>query len=316
MNRQNKKSITKVILQVIIYGIVIFFVYISLKGNLNKIEEFRIENYWYLGVAILIQAVTVFLFSHIWHLMMVLGNEKVRILDSYNVYVSSYVTRYIPGSIWAVFARAGYNKEHGVPALKSAWGWFVENVGYLIIGGLISLFALLQFGELENYSYIAIPALIIVGLLIFLNYEKLGVLFDKVVKKKLRTKYKDELETLELNLNQKLIIFVLYFLSWILYSISYFLVVLSVENIGLDKFLVLSGINALSYTLGYLSIITPSGSGVREGVMIATLQGLNIMNEVTSILVTVIARIVYIAGEVIFFLLFKGFYLLKKKNEK
>jgi hypothetical protein len=310
------KKIFKVLLQIAIYASVGLFIYLSLKGKISQVESFEIRNYWMIAGALGIQALTVFIFSHIWHLMMNFSGEKIPVVDSYDVYLSSYITRYIPGSVWAVFARAGFNKKYNVPSLKSAWGWFIENLGFLIIGGLFSLFALFKFGEFESYAYVAIPVLIAFGLLVFMNYEKFGVVFDKLVKKKLSKGVQKEVEILELSRIQKVKIFMLYVLTWVLYSIQYFMVSVAVADLSLSDFLVLTGINAISYTLGYLSIITPTGTGVREGVMIAALQGLNLVNGVQSVVLTVLARIVYVVGEVLFFAGFKLYYLIRSRNEK
>jgi hypothetical protein len=142
------------------------------------------------------------------------------------------------------------------------------------------------------------------------------VVFDKLVKKKLSKGVQKEVEILELSRIQKVKIFMLYVLTWVLYSIQYFMVSVAVADLSLSDFLVLTGINAISYTLGYLSIITPTGTGVREGVMIAALQGLNLVNGVQSVVLTVLARIVYVVGEVLFFAGFKLYYLIRSRNEK
>jgi len=244
------------------------------------------------------------------------SGEKMSIPQNIDVYINSYITRYIPGKVWAIAFRAILNKKYNVKMLKSAWGWFVENLGYLLISCFFSIFVLIRLADSELALITLIPVVLIVGILVFLNYEKLGFVFDKFIVKKLPSKYANETGVLELSIRHKLIILLLYVISWTIYSLQFFLVANSLTGIEVREVLFLAGINALAYAVGYLFIIMPSGSGIREGTMVASLNFLNIVSGVESLIIALGARLTVVLGELIFWLGFKVYYLLLKRNHE
>jgi len=315
MKKQTRKKIIKILLQIAVYCAVGIFIYLTLKDNLSEIRDFEIRNVRLLIFTTLIYSASVGLNGYIWHLIMKFSGENIKIFDSIDVYISSYITRYIPGSVWAIFARSAMNKRYKVKMLKTAWGWFVENLGYLLVGGVFSLLVLSSLFESNIVLITVIPFVIAIGTIVYLNYEKMGKLFDKIIKRKLSRNANNKSSVLSLSLNQKIIILGLYLVSWIIYSLHYYLLAYSITGVTIEYLFPLVGVNALSYVIGYISIITPSGTGVREGVMIASLNLLGLVSKVEAIVVSIVARITFVIGEVGYLVVYKVVYFLYKKYD-
>jgi len=261
MKKQTRKKIIKILLQIAVYCAVGIFIYLTLKDNLSEIRDFEIRNVRLLIFTTLIYSASVGLNGYIWHLIMKFSGENIKIFDSIDVYISSYITRYIPGSVWAIFARSAMNKRYKVKMLKTAWGWFVENLGYLLVGGVFSLLVLSSLFESNIVLITVIPFV------------------------------------------------------WIIYSLHYYLLAYSITGVTIEYLFPLVGVNALSYVIGYISIITPSGTGVREGVMIASLNLLGLVSKVEAIVVSIVARITFVIGEVGYLVVYKVVYFLYKKYD-
>ena len=95
--------------------------------------------------------------------------------------------------------------------------------------------------------------------------------------------------------------------TYFIFGVGNFFVLLSVYNIGFNEFLNLSSFFTFSLLAGYLSFITPMGLGVREGVV--TLGLSKIMTLTDAATISIFTRIVLIFSE----LLFLALVLLWKK---
>ncbi|MBN2100484.1 flippase-like domain-containing protein [Candidatus Dojkabacteria bacterium] len=312
----NKKKIVKLGLQIVIYLVVGLFMYFAVRDKVSDLKDYSISNFWLLLLSVPLFSLNVAINSWTWHTMMDFSGEKIPFMESMNVYVSSFIVRYIPGNVWAIIARAVMNKKFGVNMMKTAWGWLIENITFLMVGMLFSLFVLASVYKERPEVLIVVLIALPVCIVFLLRYELIGKLFNFLVKKKFKKYYDKNVEMLELSFRHKLTLVGMYGLSWLAYSLHYFVVVNAVTGVGIDKFFLITGINALAWSVGYMSIITPSGGGVREGIMILALTTLGIMGEVDAVVVTLIARLAFIAGELLYFAFTKLVYFLWNRNGK
>jgi len=311
----NKKKIIKVLLQIGVYGIVGVFIFLTVKDKIADIRDYQMPNLVVLFFVALIFSLNVVVNSLTWHFLMKSSGEKIPLIESVNVYVSTYILRYIPGNVWAVIARAVMNKQFGVKMIKTAWGWLIENVSFLMVGLFFSLLIFTHISTFRRELLIIVVIALPLCVLFLMRYELLGKVFDLVVKKKFKKYIGKESEVLDLSIKNKLVVVGLYSISWIFYSVHYYFLVNSIVGIDFGNILILSGINALSWSVGYLSIITPSGGGIREGTMILALTTMGLVGEVDAVVITLLARLTFVVGEIVYFGFVKLIYFFYKRNE-
>lgn len=277
------------------------FIYLTLKDSVSDVQQYHIPHPEYIAAAMIAYGAQFILNSYIWALLMNYGKEHVRVQDSVDVYVSSFVVRYIPGNVWAIAARAAMNRKHGVPAASSVWGWVIENITYLIVGMIFSIFILLKIAVLPSQIIWALVVAFPACVIFLLRYE----LIERVVRFLAGRKFPEiaqkEFERFDLTRIDRLKLMAWYSISWVLYSVHFFFVAYAVGRVEASAFLVLAGINALAWSVGYLSIITPSGTGVREGIIVFTLTTLGLATGVEAVAIALIARVSAIVTEVICF---------------
>lgn len=311
----DKKKIVKVLLQAGIYGVVLLFVFLTVKDKIVEIRDYQLPNLAVLFLGSFIFSLTVAVNSLAWHFLMKSSGEKIPLMESINVYVSTYIVRYIPGNVWAVIARAVMNKQFGVKMIKTAWGWLIENVSFLMVGLFFSLLVFTHLSSFRPELLLIVVIALPVCAIFLMRYELLGKVFDFVVKKKFEKYIGKESGVLDLSVKNKLLVVGLYSISWIFYSLHYYFLVNSIVGVDFSNVLILGGINALSWSVGYLSIITPSGGGVREGTMILALTTLGLVGEVDAVVIALLARLVFVVGELIYFGVIKLIYYFYKRNE-
>jgi uncharacterized membrane protein YbhN (UPF0104 family) len=82
-----------------------------------------------------------------------------------------------------------------------------------------------------------------------------------------------------------------YFISWILFGCAFWIFVLSIVGWGHVNFFIAACSYAVAYMVGFLAIITPSGIGVREGILVWLL-----MHDVPSGVGVIIAAVSRLIG--------------------
>lgn len=85
--------------------------------------------------------------------------------------------------------------------------------------------------------------------------------------------------------------------SWILYGGAYYLLLASLTEIPASALPMLSGVNALSFVIGYVSIVSPAGAGVREFAMTQLL--LPLVPEPVGAVLAIASRLWTIAAELL-----------------
>lgn len=300
----------------IIYGLVAVFIFSTLRDNYEEVKQYRIDKVWLLIPATLVFSVQVLANALIWNVLMRMAKQTVSTWNSIVVYISSFVIRYIPGSLWAVAARAAMNKEHGVKAIISIWGWVIENVTYMLAGLVISVLALMNVEEVPQW----VIAIVVVGIpasfLFLMRYEWVEKMVEVVRKKAFPSKAADEVVKFDLSVKDRLKLIGLFGLSWLIFSVHFYIVADAVANVSIESFFLIAGVNALAWCIGFVVIVAPSGVGIKEAVIILALPALGITGEVDAVVIALLARMTSVLGEVAIFGAVKGANLLLIRNEK
>ncbi|MBI2356872.1 flippase-like domain-containing protein [Candidatus Dojkabacteria bacterium] len=329
--KKTGKKYLKKGLQVSIYAIVIYFIVSRVSSTENIWENIHNIDTLYLGLSILVYAIQTILNAFIWFYIMKSSGEKVTLKSQIETYLDSYLMRYIPGNVVGILARGEFNRKNGVSRLKSLWGWFLENITFLAVGlslgmyfvikNVPQLLGLTSFlstrSSLVIMSGVALIVLIILSTLLLMykgNY--MWEMFNKYILKGLFKKNLGKHVNIRLENKSRVIIVLAYIMSWGLYSLSFILLAYSIVPASFEFPLTLISINALAWSLGYLFIVTPSGTGVREAVFLALLPFLTVISPANSVLIAVGMRLVNVVGEVSAFVGHKIYTLLVKFNQK
>ncbi|WKZ31029.1 MAG: lysylphosphatidylglycerol synthase transmembrane domain-containing protein [Candidatus Dojkabacteria bacterium] len=309
----NSKKILFKSLELAIYALVIWFIYDKLGGSLARIDVWSEINYGLLILAVFVYMGHTFWNALNWHYMIKASGEDVTVISQVEVYLKSYLLRYVPGNIVGILARAIYNKQYNVPMAKSLWGWFWENIVYLALGLLLGSIALFSVGQdiFDRLEIGSEPDLLFQGLIVavfvltlfvILDNRVLKSLFNKFLLPKLSEKSRREFQLLDISMKDRLILLLRYAIAWGIYSISFYFIL---KAVGVESnYVAAISANAMAWALGYMSVITPSGAGVRETVMIFLLTASVGLSGSASVIIAVLARIVFISGEVLGFLAF------------
>ncbi len=306
------KKIVRFLLGVPITIAAFYFIGMFLWNARDEIEySLANANYTLLLVGILFFILFFFLKNIIWiRILKNLGAKDIDTTKSFFLLSFSETKRYIPGSIFAYAARVKSYNDANIPSKLLVKSLIIDSLLLVIpsliisIPGILFIFPRLQ-QQFPEYSQYILPAtigifafsMLAVVAAIVLAKKKLGVRSINI--RDVVNKYGD--------------LFFLSCLSWFFFGLANYLVASSIHVLDPKYILQFASFFVLSWFIGYISIVTPMGLGVREGIMILGLAPFAPLS-VTS-LIALFSRISFMAGEFLFllvsFILFKSKYLQK-----
>jgi uncharacterized membrane protein YbhN (UPF0104 family) len=191
---------------------------------------------------------------------------------SLKVWLLSEAGKYVPGKVWFALGRIYLNEREGVPKSVTTVATAIELA--LVLASSLVVFAVAWAATGSSagrpYVWMVLVAPVVVA-----------AVHPRVIAPVLKRLRKGETR-LDLRYRDILMLLGAYCLCWCLYGVGFYLVATGVSvtgsgapahgAIGLGHLPEMIGINALAWTAGLLSIITPAGLGVREGVAFSLLS--------------------------------------------
>jgi uncharacterized membrane protein YbhN (UPF0104 family) len=207
----------------------------------------------------------------------------------------SVFAKYIPGKIWSSLGRASLVAQFGIP-LQHAILISVHLQILFISSGLILGFIGLAMSGKYGLANLSMYVIMVVILSIVVIIPKLRGLLYRIIGKLFRK----DIEPIGLGICPLLKIMFLFLVQWGFWSLGFYFLSRALVQ-GDIPVLSTSFAFPLSVCLGILSLISPGGIGVREGVLVGALgiMGLSLSDSTN---ISLVARIWFLIGEVSIFL--------------
>ncbi|MFN8297731.1 MAG: hypothetical protein U0T75_01400 [Chitinophagales bacterium] len=293
-----------------------YLVYLSLAFLVYKLAKTdylavpHIYNWTALIISILILSIANLISAFLWFRVLRETGSGVAFLHCLASQGLTIFAKYIPGFIWTVAGNVSYISEkfkyNNVNLIIAALYFQIATVWCALFLGSIGLL----FTDTGNNKVLLIISLIlltgtIAGLLLL---KPIGHLINSFLRKRNKAPLNIPKTYTYLKLTP------LFFLINGVWALAFHFFALSLSTSGVPPF---SGLGFdLGIAYGILSVFTPGGIGVREGVVSKYLMDLGV--ETTSAISTsVSSRLWYLGSEILFFLQgYIALLLLRRKNEK
>lgn len=208
-------------------------------------------------------------------------------------YLTSFIPRYIPGTVWGYFSRSDSMQIHyGIDRKVSNFVSLVE-IFFAASAGLLGGIVFLLFDSTPNTI---LPVLsLIFGLYLILRH-----LLNRLIPKFFITPA-GKLIVQPMSLGDWFSILFTLALNWIPYGLALQFTIMAVNDqysLTLTTVLHLTLFFSLAWLIGFIAFIIPSGIGIREFILAGLLTGTGIRPEV-SLTVVVIFRIVMLITELL-----------------
>jgi hypothetical protein len=220
------------------------------------------------------------------------------------VYLASEFVRYTPGNVWHVLTRILWIARYGVPRPVAFASMTVELITKLAAGVLIFALSLLFWaneGAVRSLLYgqplvLGLAAFTILALLIGLHPRILNGLLNVTLRLLKRN-------PVILTLRYSDILFVTFAWcgSWFVAGCAFYVMVLALfPQVPLSALPICIGIYAIGWDIGFVSFITPSGIGFREGAIAGLLAlSLPLLPPVWGPIVAIVSRFISTLAELL-----------------
>lgn len=260
-NRLKKyRAIHKIIQWTILGAILAFFILFFIEHKYEVLEVLhRTQLKW------LFPLITLFILSYIvkavsWARVIQSMGCNLRLSQLLAIWHYSLVGKFIPGSIWMMVGRIYQLRKKGVSVKVATYSVSLEQIVTTVSGLIIVLITPEIYQILNLPLWIGLPFIPFTLIIFFPN------LLGEVV-------WKSGIRRIDLRISQapsfKTILELLLgnLCAFIIVGIAVLLLLklFNVEASGINVYNA-SGINAASFVMGYLFLLTPSGIGIREGV--------------------------------------------------
>jgi hypothetical protein len=237
---------------------------------------------WLLGAAVAIQLSFMLLVSLCYYNSLRLVGANVRVPAAVNVYLASQLGKYVPGKILYVAGQIGLAKWLRISLAQSVLGFIAHHIQLLAMGLLIA--SPLLGIVLSQQLVVVIIVMAVAGFFILAS----GI-WVKPFNAFQRRRGKPEMETFSP------IRAILALLSagagWLSYAwVAGILASALIPTLSTNAFAHIGMAAVAAWLLGFLSFITPSGVGVREGVFVLLTR--TIIPEPIAMAVAVMMRLI------------------------
>jgi uncharacterized membrane protein YbhN (UPF0104 family) len=218
-----------------------------------------------------------------WRVLLADMGSSLPLAVAARVFFVSQLGKYVPGKVWMFVAQVELGREHNVPAKRSAVVGMLTLMltvatGLLVPLAILPLLDVAAFGRFW-WAFVLVPVL-----LVMLHPKLLNPLIRlafKVIRKQ------PPEEPLTLGGIVRSVFWML--VSWGFYGLSLWALL---RDLGADEAKALPlaiAAFALSWTIGFIVLITPAGAGVRETALVVVLG--QVMVQPVALLAALVSRL-------------------------
>ena len=291
-----KSKTLQTVVVVLVILVIFSFMGRGLWKNWRQIPFEQVHfNYWLLIVSYLCLFGWFATFAGAWKLILAAYGSHLRFFRAFQIMAVSNLGKYIPGKVWFTLGRMYLAKQFGVPERISIAGVVLETLLLVISAGMIGLLTVAGPWMEQVPFRVSVLALVVVLCGLLVVHPRI---FGRLANFALRKLKRDEIQ-MNLSYGGIVGLLVLYFVVWLWQGIGFFFLIRSFYEIEIAQWPFFWGIYTLAWMIAFLSLLTPGGLGVREGIMIFFLSFY--MPVSMAIIVAVLARVWTTIAELAFF---------------
>jgi len=253
------------IISLLILGILLYYIYLN-REALSFAEIFRYKKT--IGASILMLAATFLACGYGWVLILRSLKLTSSTGEALRVWFLSQLGKYLPGKVWVAAGRLYLFPGKG-ERIQVGYSILLELILVNVTGVCVFLFTLTLWDRpIPGISHNAVWAVLVFPCFLVLLHPKL---LEKTVNGVLR-RMKRKTIKIHLRVREIFSLFFYYLFCWVLYGLAFGMLASAFAGADLRRMAVFGGIYVFSIVIGFVTVVAPSGLGVREGVLFVLLS--------------------------------------------
>lgn len=277
-----------------------YFFYVQFKNNADVISAYDFTvNPYYIGISVIFGILALLVGPFVWRIYVneyLPRHERLNFSESYALYSTSAMFKYIPGKVWTYAAQI---------ALMSSKGISMVILLYINMVSFICLFFVTALFFLYYYFSCILKAAWGFSVLIFLLLIIADVVFiiwnDSVINyliKPVNRLFKVKIEPIKTRKTIFVYTQLLYFLACIFLGMALYFLARGINiDVSFSNIFAIMATISISLVTGLLAFFTVGGLGVREGTMFFMLKQFS--NMQAALILPVVARFLTIIIELL-----------------
>ena len=308
------KKISFQILGIAIAAIILYFVVVKFGKYWTEISgELASANWLLMLCGIFLTGIGVASITFIWQMIMrTMYGVNVPFYRGLTMIFLPNIARYIPGKIWFIFGIIYFAKKWSLDVAAAFTASLMAHIIFLMVG---TIFGLIIVG---SSSFTIIPIWILLPVLLVLAFFVLRpAIIHKLLAFTLKFTGKESHAKTPPPMKANVIVFGAFvaIIMWLLMGLGIMLCMQSVfPQFSWNNYFSVTGAFSFSYIISYLTIITPAGLGIREGVMLYTLP--TSISEAHRAFLAIGSRVWMMLSEIILLALIVAILFLKGEIRK
>lgn len=271
----------------------LFFIGKLIYENANSLNTLKNINLPLLLIGILFFILYFFLRGALWNELLKPKGNKLGFTKTTYFWEMSEIKRYTPGNIWSFLSRADLFSKENISKKDVATSLLDEIILIILSSFTISYFYFSNQLKNSNLTFL----LITINIIVIMVYS-----FNRKINIKLIPK---------LRVRDNLKLYLIAISAFFFYGLATYFSAVSIIYLDPKNILFLVSLFVFALLVGYLSIITPMGLGVREGVTTFGLLKYTTLGNAS--IIAIFTRIIFIISEVIFFVIISFFEKIKNR---
>jgi uncharacterized membrane protein YbhN (UPF0104 family) len=292
--------------QVIIIGLIFYFLIRALVTNWNQVKDFEWKfNYPLLIISFLLQITAFCWLVKVWGMVLRHTGSSISYLQLFKVWFYSNLGRYLPGKVWQFLGMVYLLEKRGVPKRNSISTAILAQ-SFSVISGLLVAFVFLgadlysQFLS-KNPGLVLVLAAFVILILIIICFPKL---LGKIINSGLGILKREKI-SLDIASKDVIIYILAYSVSWLLFGLAFLVFIKAIAQASFNMYPGITGAFAFAFNIGFLALFVPGGIGVREGILVVLLSSMfpAIFPLPVATLISLLARLWVTVTELLCFLI-------------
>ena len=296
---------------------ILLFLFKRLVGH---IEELKTESISFSPFFLIISCVILISYRtlRIYPWLTIYQKTSLKPVSSFSVWIFfqlSELGKYLPGKVGHFVGIVALSRPLGIAKVETTVSTLLQLVFQCVLGVLVGLPVLFSptakefLRSLLEKSQHNIP--LFIGILMVVM--GLSAFFYILFQKQLRASmvYLQKGMQAVFSTMRTLRLIVIYLLLWVHSGIAFFLFINSIYPIHVTQFPTIVSIFAFAWSIGFMTLITPGGLGVREGILSLLLT--SCLPSATATLVALLSRLWVIGVEIILAGVALGCYIRQKR---
>lgn len=301
-----KKDLFKRVFSLTVGLLIIYFLFNHVWKYWDIAKKITISINWgMLALSYVFGVCSFFVYSVAWYFIIRNEEPAITFKEANYLLTKGNFGKYIPGRVWQFFSRLYLFNNKGYSKTKILMFALLEQYFLLVTAFIIFGSAYFFWQNLIEDAFIKdIKIFVIAALVIsFVSLHPIIISSWFNLVSKVNKKYSVKLT---INITFVIVLTIIYVAYWLLIGLSVLFLIKGGVKIQAKYIFFVIGSNAIAYIIGYVSLITPGGLGVREAVLAYFLE--SILTKGLGALFSILSRLMLIMEEVGYFLCSLIFY--------